>query len=80
MSAELPVTELVDLMSLSHEGPCVVFIRPRRELTPEEQANVDGFCGMLHIPGIVFVTMPHDFDLMVIGEAELKAVGLARIP
>jgi hypothetical protein len=76
-----PVAVLADMASLSTVGECVLFIRPRRQLSDVENQNVEECCNfmMRRSPHQAFV-LPHDFDIMAVGDAQLTKVGLMRIP
>lgn len=88
MSTENDVPALLaDGLALTINGPTIIFVRPRRQLSDAEEKNA-GRWGVVvgheltrrHGVSVFFQIIPHDFDIMVAGEAELKQVGLMRIP
>ena len=73
---------LADLAALTAEGPCFVFLRSKRALTEEEDRNVGSFCG--HVSralggNVVFLNIPHDIEIMAVGEAEIRKLGWTKI-
>jgi hypothetical protein len=71
---------LADLASLRLDGPCVLFLRPKRELTQDELMSVARIGDHLGVPGLRVVVVGADFEIMAAGEAELQALGWTKIP
>ena len=80
---ELPIA---DFTSIQFDGPGVLFVRPKRTLSDEEMKGymagngvlVDMFrrCNM-HVE---VVLVPHDVEVLAIGEVEMTRHGWMRIP
>lgn len=78
---------LADAMALTVDGPATIFIRPRRQMTKDDEdaaawsmAELSKMIVRQTGAQVVCILLPHDFDVMVAGEAELANLGLARIP
>lgn len=71
---------LVDLANFRADGPALLFIRPRRALTEEEERCVRMSTASMRIPGVQVWNVPHDFDLLAVGEAELERIGWTKLP
>ncbi len=77
---ELVLADLASIAPSRGEVPTQVFVRPRRALHPVEEENVLASLNHLRQPGVRYIYLPHDFDLITIGDAELKKLGWTRIP
>lgn len=82
-STEHVGTLLVDLSSFKpdDDGVTVLFFRPKRALTDEESAGTMQSLEWLKFGNQVKpVLIPHDMELIAVGPAELRKLGIAVIP
>jgi len=76
---------LADLACVKVDGTAVVFVRPKHHLDHEEMSRLADSLQEVQRSlwirlGLTFVAVPHEFDLMVVGDAELTQYGLTRLP
>lgn len=81
----IDATQLVDLVTLKVDGPCVLFIRiDPAKMTDVYVASItratEHVMRQLRVRGLQFIIAPKDIDLAVVGEAQLEKLGLMRIP
>lgn len=71
---------LSDLASFTPAGPCILFFRPRVDLTDEQYDATFQMLRLLPMPKDVMpVLVEPKFDLIAVGDAELKQLGLVRL-
>lgn len=71
---------LADFAAFEISGPATVFVRPREEISSVTAVNLSRQLERISKgSGLCYILVPHDFDILVAGDAELAAAGLCRI-